>query len=72
MQLLKHGAQVQASYKNILIRLHGQVTTAASDATHILLVAKNLEQTADMAIEIMKIGHYVNFGTKYEKNKLAD
>ncbi len=68
-QLLQAGAQVQESYKRILIQLHAQVTAAASDATHILLVAKNLEQAADMAIEIMKIGHYVNFGTKYEKQK---
>ena len=44
--------------------------TAASDGTHLLLVSKNLEQSADMAIEIMKLGHYVTFGTKYEKHKI--
>lgn len=69
VELLKHGAEVQTSYKQILIRLHTQPSAAASDATHVLLVAKNLDQTADMAIEIMKISHYVNFGTKYEKLK---
>ena len=69
-QVLKHGGVVQDSYKRIVIRLHTQGTEAASDATHILLMAKNLDQVADMAIEIMKIGHYVNFGTKYEKHKI--
>lgn len=69
-QILQHGADVQESYKRVLIHLHTQGATAASDATHILLVSKNLEQAADMAIEIMKLGHYVNFGTKYEKHKI--
>jgi|GEM_PF-1708356 len=69
-QVLKHGADVQESYKRVLIHLHTQGVAAASDGTHILLVSKNLEQAADMAIEIMKIGHYVSFGTKYEKHKI--
>lgn len=69
-QVLKHGADVQESYKRVLLQLHTQATVAGSDATHLLLVSKNLEQAADMAIEIMKIGHYVNFGTKYEKHKI--
>lgn len=68
-QVLKHGGTVQDAYKRIVIHLHTQGTEVASDATHLLLMAKNLDQTADMAIEIMKIGHYVNFGTKYEKHK---
>ncbi len=68
-QILFHGAQMQEAYKRILIHLHSQGGAVPSDATHILLVAKNLDQAVDMAIEIMKIGHYVNFGTKYEKHK---
>ena len=68
-QILFHGAEAQESYKRILIHLHSQGGAVPSDATHILLVAKNLDQAADMAVEVMKIGHYVNFGTKYEKHK---
>ncbi len=69
-QVLAHGTEAQDSYKRVLLQLHHhQPAQVASDATHILLMAKNLEQAADMAIEIMKIGHYVNFGTKYEKHK---
>lgn len=67
-QILEAGAQVQNGYRAILLRLHASGNgVQGSDASHILLVAKNLEQAADMAVEIIKIGHYVNFGTKYEK-----
>ncbi len=68
-QLLAYGSTAQESYKAIVIALHTHAPSAASDATHLLLVAKNLDQAADMAIEMMKIAHYVNFGTKYEKQK---
>lgn len=70
LQVLQHGADVQEGYKRVLIHLHTQGVSAASDGTHLLLVSKNLEQSADMAIEIMKLGHYVTFGTKYEKHKI--
>lgn len=69
-QILKHGTDVQDSYKRVLLHLHTEGAAAATDGTHILLMSKNLEQTADMAIEIMKTAHYVNFGTKYEKHKI--
>jgi len=63
---------VQRSYRAVLLRLHEtDAGLHSNDATHLLLVAKNLEQAADMAVEIIKIGHYVNFGTKYEKNTAA-
>jgi phosphate uptake regulator len=64
--LLKHGALVQQSYRAIILQLHTH-KSLADDETHILLVAKNLEQTADMAVEIMKIAHYIHFATKYDK-----
>lgn len=66
-ELLGHGAVVQKSYRTILLQLHAH-TSPADDETHILLMAKNLEQTADMAVEIMKICHFVHMGTKYEKS----
>lgn len=66
-QLLQHGATVQGAYRTILLTLHNHTCTA-DDETHILLVAKNMEQAADMAVEIMKICHFVHTGTKYEKN----
>lgn len=69
--LLKHGAAVQNAYRTIVVTLHSHNGTA-DDETHILLVAKNLEQAADMIVEIMKISHYVHFGTKFEKASLAD
>jgi phosphate transport system protein len=69
-KLLEHGATVQRAYRTILIGLHAH-TRSADDETHILLVAKNLEQAADMAIEIMKVCHFVHTGTKYEKNASA-
>lgn len=66
-ELLGHGAMVQKSYRAILLRLHAH-ESSADDEAHILLVAKNLEQTADMAVEMMKISHYVHFATKYDKH----
>ncbi len=66
-QLLAHGATVQQAYRTILITLQSH-NGPADDETHILLVAKNLEQAADMAVEIMKVCHFVHTGTKYEKN----
>lgn len=66
-QLLAHGAAVQQAYRSILLRLHTHQSTA-DDETHILLVAKNLEQAADMAVEIMKISHMVHFAAKYDKH----
>ncbi|MBN8542947.1 MAG: phosphate uptake regulator PhoU [Alphaproteobacteria bacterium] len=65
-ELLNLGAEVQRAYRHTLLRLNALKLTA-EDTHHILLVAKNLDQASDMAIEIMKIGHYVNLGTKYEK-----
>ena len=64
--LLQQGSVVQNAYRQIVVMLHAH-TNSADDETHILLVAKNLEQVADMLIEIMKLSHYVHFGTKYEK-----
>lgn len=66
IELLRLGAEVQRSYRQILLRLNA-LKLNADDTHHILLVAKNLDQASDMAIEIMKIGHYVNLGSKYEK-----
>lgn len=65
--LLKHGAAVQKAYRTILLDLHAHRCTA-DDETHLLLVAKNLDQAGDMAVEIMKICHVVHRGTKYEKS----
>jgi phosphate transport system protein len=70
MQMLQHGAVVQKAYRTILIHLHAH-QSSADDETHILLIAKNLEQTADMMVEIMKISHYVHLGTKYDKRANA-
>lgn len=64
--LLLHGAAVQQAYRTILLHLHTH-QSPADDETHILLVAKNIEQIADMAVEIMKISYYVHFSTKYDK-----
>lgn len=64
--LLSHGTTVQESYKNVLLQLHAH-STSATDEAHILLVAKNLEQAADMAVEIMKNAHFIHFATKYDK-----
>ena len=71
-ELLQHGAIVQKSYRQILLYLHQNKSAAsANDDTHVLLAAKNLEQTADLAVEIMKISHYIHFASKYEKEKEA-
>jgi phosphate transport system protein len=69
-RLLAHGAKVQQAYRSILLHLHAH-HLSADDETHILLVAKNLEQTADMAVEIMKISHTIHFATKYDKRASA-
>ena len=65
--LLQHGSAVQRAYRAIVLQLHAH-TSAADDETHILLIAKNLEQAADMIVEIMKVSHYVHFAAKYEKS----
>ncbi|MES2983760.1 MAG: PhoU domain-containing protein [Pseudomonadota bacterium] len=69
-KLLKHGATVQQSYRAILLHLHAH-HSSADDETHILLVAKNLEQIADMAVEIMKTSHFIHFATKFDKRAAA-
>ncbi len=70
LQLLGHGASVQKAYREILLHLHAHESTA-EDETHLLLIAKNLEQTADMAVEVMKVAHFVHTGTKYDKRAQA-
>lgn len=70
-ELLTHGAAVQHAYRSILLQLHAH-QTSADDETHILLVAKNLEQTADMVVEVMKAAHYIHFATKYDKRAAAN
>lgn len=68
-ELLNYGARVQHAYRNILLQLgNTRDGTVAADDTHVLLIAKNLEQAADMVIEIMKTSHRIHFGTKYEKD----
>lgn len=69
--MLEHGAVVQKAYRTILLHLHDH-TSPADEETHILLVAKNLEQAADMAVEIMKISHFVHFATKFDKRAAAN
>jgi len=65
-QILDCGAKVQRSYRQVLLRLsHLELSPEAMHP--MLLVAKNMDQASDMAIEIMKIAHYIHFGTKYEK-----
>jgi phosphate transport system protein len=64
--ILKHGASVQNAYRSILLHLHDH-RMSADDETHVLLVAKNLEQAADMAVEIMKVCHFIHFATKFDK-----
>jgi phosphate transport system protein len=68
--LLQHGGTVQRAYRAILLHLHAH-HSSADDETHILLVAKNLEQAADMAVEIMKISHYIHFATKFDKRAVV-
>jgi phosphate uptake regulator len=68
-QLLTHGAVVQQSYRAILLHLHAH-QSSADDETHLLLVAKNLDQAADMAIEIMKTCHFLHFNTKFDKRSV--
>lgn len=67
--LLNHGATVQHSYRQTIVKLNQQRNNEqdAADDTHLLLIAKNLEQAADMAVEIMKICHHIHFGTKFDK-----
>lgn len=66
-QLLAHGAAVQESYRAVLLKVHGQ-GVPTDDVAHLLLVAKNIEQASDMAVEIMKISHMIHFATKYDKH----
>jgi phosphate uptake regulator len=69
-ELLAHGTIVQQSYRAILVYL-AEHRAEEEDTNHILLVAKNLEQAADMLVEVMKIAHQIHFGSKYEKESSA-
>lgn len=69
--LLKHGADVQRAYRSIVLRLN-QLALDGQYSHHLLLIAKNLDQASDSAIEIMKVGHYVCLGEKYQKESLND
>jgi phosphate transport system protein len=72
-ELLQHGAGVQSSFRQTVVKLNQQRSNEldAADDTHLLLIAKNLEQAADMAVEIMKICHHIHFGTKFDKASAA-
>lgn len=70
-ELLTHGAVVQRAYRSMLLKLHDH-SISADDETHILLVAKNLEQAADMVVEVMKASYYIHFATKYDKRAAAN
>ena len=68
--LLRYGARAQQSYRQVLIHLyHQQSAPSFGDHTHVLLVAKNLDQAADMAVEIMKVCHRLHLGKEYEAAK---
>lgn len=69
-KLLAHGAVVQKSYRAILIHLHAH-TADADDETHLMLVAKNLEQAADMIVEVLKVAYYIHHATKFDKRAVA-
>lgn len=69
-KLLAQGAVVQKAYRAILIHLHAH-TAQADDETHLLLVAKNLEQATDMIIEVLKAAYYIHFATKFDKRAAA-
>ena len=62
-ELLMRADEVQNAYRTLLM----QHQSAEGEAP-LLLVAKNLEQTADMAVEIMKTCYFVHTATKYEKS----
>jgi phosphate uptake regulator len=64
-QMLDAGSVVQRSYRQTLIHLHQQ--SSGEDQTRVLLVAKNLDQAADMAIDIMKVGFFIHTGEKFRK-----
>ncbi|MFO0457020.1 MAG: PhoU domain-containing protein [Alphaproteobacteria bacterium] len=67
-KILEYGANVQRNYRKVLLRLsHLELSPEAMHP--MLLVAKNMDQASDMAIEIMKIAHYIHFGTKYERQQ---
>lgn len=69
-ELLGHGARIQQAYRQVLIHLyHQQSAPSFGDHTHILLVAKNLDQAADMAVEIMKVCHRLHLSKEYEAAK---
>ena len=62
-ELIVRANQVQNAYRALLM----QHQTMEGE-TPLLLVAKNLEQTSDTLVEVMKICHFVHVGTKYEKS----
>lgn len=64
--VLAHGTKVQQAYRHIVLLLQ-QGQCVSEDVPHLLLIAKNLDQVSDMAVEIMKIAHYVHTGVKYDK-----
>ncbi|MDX2072885.1 MAG: phosphate uptake regulator PhoU [Alphaproteobacteria bacterium] len=70
----KQGDQAEAAYKRLLAHLHNTQGGAlgAADNTHILMVAKNLERVADMAIDIAKICYFIHTDAKFDKSTAGE
>jgi len=65
--IIKKSDTVQHAYRRALQHVHALHAEHVADDTHFMLVIRNLEQVADLLLEIMKISHYIHHGTKYQK-----
>jgi phosphate transport system protein len=66
--LLAQEDEVDGLYKKIQLLLQKDIGDHARllESTHMLFIIKNLERMADLALEIVKLCHYIHRGTKFE------
>ncbi|MDX2112491.1 MAG: PhoU domain-containing protein [Alphaproteobacteria bacterium] len=67
--LLAQEDEADGLYKKIQLLLQQDLGDHAQlvESTHMLFIIKNLERMADLALEIVKLCHYIHLGSKFER-----
>ncbi len=70
--LLAQEDEADGLYKKIQLLLQQDLGDHAQlvESTHMLFIIKNLERMADLALEIVKLCHYIHLGSKFERPTL--
>ncbi len=70
--LLAQEDEADGLYKKTQLLLQQDLGDHAQlvESTHMLFIIKNLERMADLALEIVKLCHYIHLGSKFERPTL--